>query len=794
MNKCHVCFVKYESRNLLINHIKLIHPFIKIYKCLSCLNYYDKIKSFGDHICRNSFSEYNAFIPKESEKTLPNNDQVFEIENFAYDSDNSENDSVLNSDRYEEIVFEFIVSLLEKSNISRKDVFFILKNVATLITKSFELFSELKNKEKNVKKFCTYLNTVFGEVNTETKLFSFLKKLHSLILPKKIIIGHDTETSNVRGVQPHKEYSVSYVSLVDTLECLIKNKAIFKNIIENQNMLQNETTCISNITQGRMWKEKISTITADYVFPFFIFYDDFETGNPLGSHATIQKLGGVYGSVPLISNDISSKLENIFLISLFYSSDQKLFGYDTIFSKLVEDIILLETKGINIKMNGAEINVKFVLALILGDNLGLNSILGFSEGFRSNYYCRFCVEHRNKCSSDYLSKNFTLRTKEIYEEQLILKNVKETGIRDQCVFSKINSFNVVNNKTVDIMHDLFEGVCPIIISFVLNSLFSDQSVNVSLITLNEKIKYFDFKKSNESRFSLISNDSLKKNTIKMSASEMISFSKYLCLLIGDLIPVDNKFWDLYLYLREIISIVLQNNITKELTIYLQTIIQEMLELYLLLSKKSLTPKMHFLLHYNHAISYLGPLSKIWSMRFEGHHKVFKDIARICKNRINMPFSLSLRYQLKKYSQNFISNNVCTTVKIPKKFTLLSNYDSNFREDVYMRFGNELVKVYNWVMYNNIRYSKDCIILISSNEHGTVFGCIKFILSITNNIVFAYEKLKKSEYFNRHYFAYEIDVEKNDMIDYINSEELLKSEHPFPLVYKKFGNKLFVCLT
>lgn len=34
------------------------------------------------------------------------------------------------------------------------------------------------------------------------------------------------------------------------------------------------------------------------------------------------------------------------------------------------------------------------LALLLGDNLGLNQMLGFVQSFRANYFCRFCKTNR----------------------------------------------------------------------------------------------------------------------------------------------------------------------------------------------------------------------------------------------------------------------------------------------------------------------------------------------------------------------------------------------------------------
>lgn len=52
-----------------------------------------------------------------------------------------------------------------------------------------------------------------------------------------------------------------------------------------------------------------------------------------------------------------------------------------------------------------------------------------------------------------------MRNKVNYESQVIANNSKGTGIKERCVFNAIPSFDVTQNFVVDIMHDLFEGVC-----------------------------------------------------------------------------------------------------------------------------------------------------------------------------------------------------------------------------------------------------------------------------------------------------------------------------------------------
>lgn len=122
--------------------------------------------------------------------------------------------------------------------------------------------------------------------------------------------------------------------------------------------------------------KKITQFEGKIMFPYFIYIDDFEINNPLGSHATYQSIAAIYYSFPLVENN--SKLSNIFLAALIKSADLKEFGNDPCLLQLINEINFLEEEGLNISTEYGEFQVYFILGLVLGDNLGINSILEFS--------------------------------------------------------------------------------------------------------------------------------------------------------------------------------------------------------------------------------------------------------------------------------------------------------------------------------------------------------------------------------------------------------------------------------
>jgi len=239
---------------------------------------------------------------------------------------------------------------------------------------------------------------------------------------------------------------------------------------------------IFNIIQTDFWKLKITDSTS-ITFPLFLYEDAFETGNPLGSHAGIYKLNGIYISIPCLPPQLYSKLNNIFLAQLYHADDSKIFPKEQIYSYIIKELMILETEGIQLIVNSEIIQVYFKLALIIGNNLGLHNILGFVESFSADICCRFCKIpkniSRNLCTEDVSA----LRDKINYEEDIAKNNVSITGIKEICAFNILESFHAVENYSVDIMHNLLEGVCRYEIIYILHY-FIVQRQYFTLNTLN----------------------------------------------------------------------------------------------------------------------------------------------------------------------------------------------------------------------------------------------------------------------------------------------------------------------
>ncbi|XP_061387200.1 uncharacterized protein LOC133322173, partial [Musca vetustissima] len=338
---------------------------------------------------------------------------------------------------------------------------------------------------------------------------------------------------------------------------------MFKKILEkNKNFYQMRSIChelensneFQNIIQGPLWQKKVSRYPGKLLIPYNFYSDDIEINNPLGSHATTHSICNLYFSFPTLPN--ATKLNNIFFLGSIKNKDIQKFGNKKCLASVVEQMAFLETEGLDIEMSdGATFHVYFIPLLILGDNLGLNSILGFIKNFNGKF-CRFCeIDYQSSQKS--CSANPELRRDYgKYNSALEITDSKKTGIIEKCEFNKIPSFHVIDNISVDAMHDVLEGVCHYDMTNVILYLVTTKKY-FSLEELNKRKRCFEYGELEIGNFSPhITKLHLEKKHLKMSAREMLTFVIYFPIMVGDFVPRDDEVWQLVLTLIEIVDTIL----------------------------------------------------------------------------------------------------------------------------------------------------------------------------------------------------------------------------------------------
>lgn len=441
-----------------------------------------------------------------------------------------------------------------------------------------------------------------------------------------------------------------FLKLVDLNDLFTKLFALpnfLQGILDYQSELSKDNTTISNVIQTPFWKTKVreSQLNTNTLYlPINIYFDDFEPLNALGSHSGAYKIGGVYCTLPSLPVQAQSMLKYIFLGSLFFTDDRKDFGNSKVFLPFIEILNMLQTEGIQVDF-GCYTRVKLVPFAIIGDNLGLNSMLGFVESFNSFHYCRLCKSHKKDMSKNTLEDNLTLRTRANYEQDLQLDDVSLTGIKENSVWNKLLNFNVTENYSVDIMYDLLEGVCHYDLTQILQRFIYEYKL-FSLDKLNQRIQEHNFGPHlTNTNIAYISKEMLIKYKIQTSASEMYNLFMHFGLIIGDLFDLcDAPEWCIYISLREIISIAQQKVVHINQHEHLQSLISEHHDNYIKYFGP-LKPKHHFMTHYARIQKTVGPLSHLSSIRFESFHRKFKNIAKSTQCRKNILQTFAIKYQM-----------------------------------------------------------------------------------------------------------------------------------------------------
>lgn len=239
----------------------------------------------------------------------------------------------------------------------------------------------------------------------------------------------------------------------------------------------------------------------------------------------------------------------------------------------------------------------------------------------------------------------------------------------------------------------------------------------------------------------------------MSASEMTVFCRYLGLIIGDRIPINNEYWEIYMTLSNILDIVNSRTITSTTHILLATLISEHHLLYTSLFKDSLKPKHHHMVHYPRIMKNVGPLVNLSSMRFEAKHRESKLVATATTSRKNISHTITFKHQL-RFCHQILSTNILSSRNECGPIhpvNLAVNTDKH--NNVLFPACEKLFSV-SWIMVDGILYKPFMSLVLNNNNDMLQFGIINNIFLIDDELSFSCI-LTENLGFDEHFHAFQI---------------------------------------
>lgn len=811
--KCLHCGKDFLCIKKYILHIEYMHDKTNYYKCPfnNCHRLYNRRDTFKKHVASKHSEPVSKMAPPVvesfknespcSSKGLTENDR----QNEATDHSQPSKDNFEISCKIEEFahtshrtVKKVVAILYDDLQLNRSMVQRIIE-IITLFLKSgmldiIKLCCTQLTIDNNsdiingIIKMADILENSFQPVNTEYKRFKLFENCKTFIKPIEKVLGitHNQQHQNNSKILALKNHCAYFIPMRHTLKTFLEIPGVFNAIIKHQQELLNcfdkLNPCMTSVLHGSLWQNITKGFSKNQiVFPLVIYFDDFESLNPLGSHAGLYKIGSVYFSIAAVPPEYASRLENIFLALIFYSGDRIKFGNKNTFDLVIQELLFLEINGLNIATGeGQSINIKFCLVSVTGDNLGVHSIVGLNESFGSTYYCRFCTVLKGDMHTQTTEDSKNLRVKEKYDEDLASKR----GIKEPCIWNQLPNFHVYENICCDIMHDVFEGVLRYDMSVIIYQLVEAKCFTVE--RLNSRIKYFTYNNTEKNICPGINPNHLSNDgCIIMSAAEMLCLTRNFSFIIGDLVPIGSKVWEFYLIVLEMVHILTSKVFTNSILEHLASLIQEHNKQYMDISKQNLKPKFHFLLHYPRIISKIGPPIFFSCMRFEAKHKDFKRVCHSITCRKNLPLSLASRNQLKYCYRLISSQGFNDKVDLGKINQINSDKQLLFEKNNLMYDHFFCTHFYE---INGIRYEINAVFLYKIENDVPVFCQIKDIFINKNcslQVYFSCLLLETSSYYE-HFYAFKIRV--TDNIRLLNAENI-SSE--FPTILHEIKNDFLV---
>lgn len=653
--QCSYCPIKKATHDKLLKHLQLYHENEKNFSVTcgldGCPRVFTRVKSLQNHLRHNHKSTgRNQSEIDEAPVTL-----TTVLETHPIDSEENSGVSISQfvetlTDTLQRQLALFSLKLQEKHAIQRCVQTEVISEVEALFNffhlKYKDIFSkcidnlniDTRNPLFSFLNDSNFVEHCFSAVSTTHKLDRYCAEELNLIEPIEYALGVDSLG---------KRESFQYVPLLDILKLIVSDQSTLEHIFEKR---ATHGESVTDYSDGALYRNTIWS-SEDHFLRIHLYNDEFEVVNPIGSRRLLHKVSAFYFTLGNIHPKYRSNLKHIHLLLLVKYNTLKKYGVKKIVEPLISDLKKLESNGIELVWKGKELSVRGALVTVSADNLSAHALAGFSCSFSSGRVCRYCLCHYKDLSLRTQEDECVLRTPETHNYHLQCVAEDPTtkslyGVTGPCAFSELPNFSVTNAFPPDVMHDFLEGVVPHVLKLVLKALHNKKVVSVQEVS--NAIAHFPFGQNDSSHKPRpISERLLSDGQIIGKAVEKWTLLRTIPLIIGNKISKGDKNWQLILCLKNIAEILLAPTISIHWISPLAQLITSFLTVFKNLFPDSITPKLHFLVHYPRLIEDFGPPRAHWCMRFEAKHRYFKKVSQVVCNFKNICSSLAKRNQLRQ---------------------------------------------------------------------------------------------------------------------------------------------------
>lgn len=744
----------------------------------------------SDHFSGESDSEYSSTDSEEEEEL------------DSDDTDEEDNEEPENLNPRKRAIGLLLLQLRTETTISEEKIGIILETmqnaVKEFVTHSLQQVENVIEDQENVQLGAIFnieehvrnINFV-NDFNNKQKRSKYFQKEFNVLMPKKCILGRRFVKCGSTRINQERPMKIKtdemyFVPLSKVLKNFSQNPT-FPDILDNHTPKDGVFISFKDGLkfQRQVWRHDNSHNS------ILLYMDDVDMCDGLGSKsAGKQKLLMIYASNLEVHSMFRSSLLHIHLIAIVRSRDVKRYGLNTVLKPIVKDFKKMEN-GINYADGTLITSSLFATA---GDNLSQNSACNLKESFgKTRHPCRFCLADLTQIRKIVEEDKSLLRTKEEHDRQVESienaagqekeKLMMQYGIKGRSILNECYEHHITEGAPPDLVHDLILGVLTRTLqNFLQNAILT----KITVEELNRRIASFDYGYSEVDQRppTLKATHLVPGAGIKLSAVEMWLLGCMLPFIIQDLLEENCPYFENYINLLEIMSIVFGYQISHGMIDALADLIAEYLDTYTqLYGANSLIPKQHFMTHYPRLIEFFGPLYTFMCLRFEAKHQFFKRITQGMRNYKNLPLTLSVRHQQRQALE--LLKPLIKEVKFgQEKFVI--NYNLPFSQ---LFHAGELFCTTSWVSVNSVKYIPGkCLLAVGySNDDLPEFAVLMVVLKYNEGPVFIC-KAVQTICLNKRLMAYEISIQE----DYKVFRPCdLKNHEVFHC--HKLENKLFVII-
>ncbi|CAF1429518.1 unnamed protein product, partial [Rotaria sordida] len=409
----------------------------------------------------------------------------------------SSKDEKINLLTVQQQFIRFLLEMREKHILPQTVIQSITTHIINLLDSVVELVEEQAKQENMTQQQSTTTISVDGMRKTvkqiEQSIILSTRNEYQFIQSCQKFFNYSPPIENVLSSNHlKKEYSY-HIPIRNTLEKILQKDEMIPLLIDN---IQHQTSITHN-DPDLMFSRRDGVkgkIFKNQSFLIQLYVDGIGVTNPIGPKKDQHKLTLVYFMLEDIPNIFRSTLQCINLAAICYTknlnNDEKLRKF---YDPIVNDLNDLQSTGLIFDTFNSQLH--FTFTTIAADNLAAHEIAGMQQTFSSGYFCRRCLityENRLIPLTDihFIQRTHLQHTKclQLLENNPHIKSMY--GVIGPSPLDNLINFDTTASLPGDVMHDYFEGVCPIIIMAMLK-----EASNLKLITfaaIQERTENFSY--------------------------------------------------------------------------------------------------------------------------------------------------------------------------------------------------------------------------------------------------------------------------------------------------------------